>query len=431
VVLENSKRGNVMNKRKSPDLIANDILSPQVSRRGFARSLGGLAAGAAGVGGLGGLAGLASTLARAGEFNGSRPYKIGFVAPLSGPFAPEAISMQRGFDLGLEEINSAGGIAGQKVVSIVQDSQSSSAVCGTVVKKFVREEKVDAIVGTITIDDEIVAGQIATPAGVPALFPEGGYINAYCNTTSVLMGETCYDWVAPLVPFMAEKYGRKFLLVATDITFTHAYNAIAKQRLSEIGGTVLDEIYAPPGTADFSSTVAKIKSANPDVILSSVVGGDAIAFVKQAQSLGLLPGAHLAGITLQPEFYPAMGDAIDGLYACMRYSEEIDTPANAAFKAAYKKKYGSGPIPMVATSAYYTPSFVKAAVEKAGTYDGRKVFEAFKGIKVKTILSDQPLEVDPTTLNVRYPMYITQVQKGGLFKIVKNVGFVKNDLKCS
>jgi hypothetical protein len=27
-------------------------------------------------------------------------------------------------------------------------------------------------------------------------------------------------------------------------------------------------------------------------------------------------------------------------------------------------------------------------------------------------------------------MYITQIQKGGLYKIVKEVGFVKNDLKC-
>jgi ABC-type branched-subunit amino acid transport system substrate-binding protein len=418
-----------MSERKSPDLTSNNILSSQLSRRTFTQSTAKLAA--VGATGIGGVAGLTSRFAHAAEFKGSRPYKIGFVAPLSGPFAPEGASMQRGFDLGVETINAAGGIAGQKVVSIAQDSQSSSAVCGTIVKKFVREEKVDTVVGTITIDDETITGQIATPAAVPSLFPEGGYVNAYCNTTSVLLGETCHDWVAPLVPFMAEKFGKKFLLVSTDITFTHAYMAIAKHYISQLGGSVLDEIYAPPGTADFSSTVAKIKSANPDVILSAVVGGDAIAFVKQAQSLGLLPGAHLAGISLQPEFYPAMGDAVDGLYACMRYSEEIDTPANVSFKAAYRKKYGEGPIPMVATAAYYALDFMKAAVEKAGTYDGKAVFNAYKGLKVKTILSNEPLEVDPTTLNVHYPMYITQIQKGGLFKIVKDVGIIKNDLKCA
>jgi ABC-type branched-subunit amino acid transport system substrate-binding protein len=419
-----------MSEQKSPETKAENILSSRLSRRAFTQSAGGFAAGAVGIGSLGGVAGLTSTLARAAEFKGPRPYKIGFVAPLTGPFAPEGLSMQRGFDLGVEAINATGGIAGHKVEAILQDTQSTPAVCGTVVKKFIQEEKVDLIVGTITIDEEVVASQVASTASVPVLFPEGGFFRAYCNTTGVLLGETSYDWVAPLVPFMAEKFGKKFLLVATDITFSHAYLSIAKEYISQVGGTVLDEIYAPPGTADFSSTVAKIKTAKPDVIFSCVVGGDAIAFVKQAQSLGLLPGANLTGITLQPEFYPAMGDAVDGLYACMRYSEEISTAANTAFKAAYRKKYGEGPIPMVATTAYYSLDFVKAAVDKAGTYDRKAVFSAFKGVQAKTILSDKPLEVDPTTMNVRYPMYITQIQKGGLYKIVKDTGFTKYELKC-
>ncbi len=84
----------------------------------------------------------------------------------------------------------------------------------------------------------------------------------------------------------------------------------------------------------------------------------------------------------------------------------------------------------MATTAYYSLDFVKAAVEKAGTYDKKAVFNAFKGIEAKTILSDKPIKIDPTTMNPSYPMYITQIQKGGLYKIVKEVGFVKNDLKC-
>ena len=47
--------------------------------------------------------------------------------------------------------------------------------------------------------------------------------------------------------------------------------------MKEAGVTILGEIYAPLGTADWSSTIAKIKSAKPDVIYSAVVGGDAIA----------------------------------------------------------------------------------------------------------------------------------------------------------
>ena len=412
-----------MTERKSP---TDNILSPRLSRRAF----GSMAIGLAGATALGNVANLVGNRAFAADFKGSRPYKIGFVAPLTGPVAPEGMSMQRGFNLGVEAINAAGGIAGQQVVVVSQDTQAVPAVAGTVVKKFIQEENVDMIIGTITNDEEVVASQLCAAAGVPVLFPEAGFWHSFCNATTVMMGENSFDLNAPLVPFMAEKFGKKFLLIGSDFSFPHAYLGVAKTYMAKAGVTVLDEIYAPLGTADWSSTIAKIKSAKPDVIYSGVVGGDAIGFVKQAQSLGLLPGAHLTGVNLQPEFYPPMGDAVDGQFACVRYSEDIKTVANDKFKADYKKKYGEGPIPLVATTAYYSLDFVKAAVEKAGSYDKKAVFNAFKGIEAKTILSDKPLRIDPTTMNVGYPMYITQIQKGGLYKIVKDVGFVKNDLKC-
>jgi urea transport system substrate-binding protein len=404
-----------MSKLKS---LSGGVASARLTRRALTR----LGAGAA----------AAAVIGRAAfaEFKGPRPYKIGFVAPLTGPVAPEGSSMQKGFNLGLETINVAGGIAGHPVEAVTQDTQAVPAVAGTVVKKFIQENKVDMIVGTITGDEEEVASKICAAAGVPVLFPEAGFWYMFCDSTTVMLGENSYDLCAPLVPFMAEKFGKKFLLIGSDFSFPHAYLGVAKHYISQVGGTVVDELYAPLGTADWSSTIAKIKAAKPDVIFSGVVGGDAIGFVKQAQSLGLLPAAHLTGVNLQPEFYPAMGDAVDGQYACVRYSEDIKTAANEKFKEAYHKKYGPAPIPLVGTTAYYSFDFIKAAVEKAGTYDPKAVFNALKGIKARTILSDQPLEVDPTTMNIRYPMYITQIQKGGLYKIVKDVGFVKNDLKC-
>lgn len=401
-----------------------------LSRRSFNRNIARLGAAIAAASAFGGMANLVAGSARAAGFKGSRSYKIGFVAPLTGPVAPEGIAMQRGFDLGVEAINAAGGIAGQKIEVVSQDTQAVPAVAGTVVKKFIQEENVDLILGTITNDEEVVASQLCAAAGVPVLFPEVGFWHSFCDATTVMMGANSFELNGPLVPFVADKFGKKFLLIGSDFSFPHAYLDVAKRYMKEAGVTVIDEIYAPLGTADWSSMIAKIKSAKPDVIYSAVVGGDAIAFVKQAQSLGLLPGAHLTGVNLQPEFYPAMGDAVDGQYTCVHYTEDIGTAANKKFIADYNKKYGAGPIPQVAATSYYSLDFIKAAVEKAGTYDRKAVFEAFKGVEADTILSDKPVKIDPATMNPDYPVYIVQIQKGGLYKIVKDVGFVENDLKC-
>lgn len=418
--LEDSKKGNVMTDSKHSD---GALSSHPLSRRAALRGAGGLAISLAGATALGSMFGRPAWAAE-------RSFKIGFVAPLSGPVAPEGLSMQNGFKLGLDAINAAGGIAGKPVVAVTQDTKADPAVVVTVCKKFIQEEKVDMIVGTITNDEEDAANKVCSAAGVPLAFIEAGFWHSFCNSSAVLFGENSYDLCAPLVPFMAEKFGKKFLLIGSDFSFPHAYLGVAKKYIAQVGGTVVDELYAPLGTPDWSSSIAKIKSANPDVIFSGVVGGDAIGFAKQAQALGLLPNAHLTGVNLQPEFYPAMGGAVDGQYACVRYSEGIANADNDQFKAAYKKAYGAGPIPLVGSTAYYAFRFIKAAVEKAGSYDKKKVFAAFKGIEAMTPLSDKPLKIDPTTVSVGYPMYICQIQPGGLYKIVKDVGLVKNELAC-
>jgi ABC-type branched-subunit amino acid transport system substrate-binding protein len=419
-----------MSERKSLELITDNILSPPLSRRAFTRGAGTIAMGFAGATALGSVASLVGSPARAANFKGTRPYKIGFVGPFTGPVAPEGTGMKQGFDLGLEAINAAGGIGGHPVEVVVQDDQGAPPMTGTVIKKFVQEEKVDLILGTITSDEETVASSLGTSFGIPVVFIEAGFWVPFCNSTSVLMGESSFDLLAPLIPFMAKKFGKKWMLIGTDFEFPHQYLGVAKKYLADAGCSVVGELYAPFGTPDYSSMIAKIKSAAPDVTLSGVVGGEAIAFCKQALSLGLLPSAHVTGVMLQPDFYPAMGGAVDGQYACVRYSEELKNPDNEQFIAAYKKKYGPGAISLVASTAYYSLRFIKAAVDKAETYDPKKVFQAFKGLEAKTVVSDKPLKIDPVTLAVKYPMYIAQIQPGGLFKIVENVGTVSGGLKC-
>ncbi|MGO4841348.1 ABC transporter substrate-binding protein, partial [Rhizobiaceae sp. 2RAB30] len=126
----------------------------------------------------------------------------------------------------------------------------------------------------------------------------------------------------------------------------------AKSKLLAAGGTVLAEEYAPLGTSDWSSIVSKLKASDPEVVLSSVVGGDAITFVKAAHSLGLLEKAKITGISLQPEFYPAMGSVVDGQFTVARYTPEIKSEGNAVFMQAYKQAHGDGPIPSIASTAY-------------------------------------------------------------------------------
>ena len=369
-------------------------------------------------------------------FSAERSYKVGFVVPLTGPIAPEGEAMRRGLELGLAKLNAAGGIGGRPVELLVQDNQSQPALAAQLARKFIQQEQVDMIVGTVTFDEMTAVRSIAELSGTPFVTLEAGMYAAAgtpsltCGSSMIILGETVAQLLSPTIPYMTERFGKKWAFVGSDYQFPRDYTSYGKQKLSEAGGTVVAEEYAPLGTADWSSIVSKLKAAEPEVILSSVVGGDAIAFIKAAESLSLLQQTKVTGISLQPEFYPAMGSAIDGQISIARYSPEIATAGNDEFKAAYVAAHGEGPIPSISSTAYDCWGYIKAAVERAGSFQPGEVVSAFDGVEASSILSATQLRIKPGARDIDYPMYVCEVMPGGTWKILQEAGVVGSNLTC-
>lgn len=373
---------------------------------------------------------------RGSSFSAERSLKVGFIVPLTGPIAPEGEAMRRGLELGLSKLNAAGGIGGRPVELITQDNQSQPALAAQVARKFVQQEEVDMIVGTVTFDEMTAVRSIAKLTGTPFVTLEAGMYAAVgtpsptCGGSMIILGETVAQLLDPTIPYMTERFGKKWAFVGSDYQFPRDYTSYGKRKLEEAGGTTVAEEYAPLGTADWSSIVSKLKAAEPEVILSSVVGGDAIAFIKAAESLGLLQNTKVTGISLQPEFYPAMGSAVDGQISIARYSPEIATAANQEFKAAYVGAHGEGPIPSIASTSYDCWGYIKAAVERAGSFEPSEIVAAFDGVEARSILSDTPLQIKQGSRDIDYPMYVCEVMPGGLWRIEQEAGVIGSGLTC-
>jgi len=393
---------------------------------------------------LAGAAGLAAALPallRPGfaqaPFVAERSLKLGFIVPLTGPIAAEGESMRRGLELGIAAVNAAGGIGGKPIELIMQDNQSQPAMAATVAKKFIEQEKVDVIIGTVTFDEATVVEKLATRAGVPFITLENGYYVAEgtpsmtCGAaTMIAFGENVAQMIDPLVDYFTQQGGGKWAFVGNDYQFPRDYLGYARRKAEPKGVTIAVEEYAPIGTADWSSTVSKIKAANPDLILSAVVGGDAIAFVKTAESMGLLPATKFTGVSLLPELYPAFGGAVDGQIAITHYAPDLRNAQNDAFKAAYAAAHGEGIIPAIASMTYDSLAFIKAAAEKAASFEPQKFLAAFDGIEAMTVFSDKPVRVQPRVRAIDYPMFACRIEPGGNWALVEELGVVANQLTC-
>src|SRR5690606_3320075 len=127
---------------------------------------------------------------------------------------------------------------------------------------------------------------------------------------------------------------------------------------------------SPLGTADWQPVIGKLANADPDWILTAVVGGDAVSFMNQADQFGLLTDRGITGTTSQQEVYGALGPILEGRMTALQYSDQTAGADNEAFVAAYREAYGdNGSISAIAATAYEAVRFIAAAVNAAGSYD--------------------------------------------------------------
>jgi len=153
------------------------------------------------------------------------------------------------------------------------------------------------------------------------------------------------------------------------------------------------ELFPKLGVTDFTSHIAAIQQAKPNLLMTSFWSGDATILMKQATAVGLFK--NMKGVfttaggvhdSLKKEFTPA------GLllgYNTMYFDDPKGSPLLKQFVREYKAKYNEYP-PYESDHAYFNIESYKAAVEKAYAAAGKwpskaEVVKALEGIEVESL----------------------------------------------
>jgi branched-chain amino acid transport system substrate-binding protein len=130
------------------------------------------------------------------------------------------------------------------------------------------------------------------------------------------------------------------------------------------------------GTTDFTPYITKIMAAGPDLLFSSIWGGDYVAFYKQALRYGLYDKMKFASTIAFGVNPSAIGkDHPEGLLVGVHanyhftYPSGDRWPANAGFVQRYFKRWKEYPN-YEAEGAYTAIQCLKAAVERANRLEG-------------------------------------------------------------
>ncbi len=366
----------------------------KTSRRQFLKGIGAAAVGAGALGAPG--------ILRAQTKRGvpSDPVKLGVLAIRAGVAAPVGAAGQRGVEWWAERVNRAGGILGRRV-DLVLEEESSPKDTVERFRKLVLQNKVDVVSGGISTAVGLALGPVAEELGTVWL--------SWDATTQNGVEETMPKpkWSFRSVDNEVEAIGGAILTakylkgvktvagINNDYSYGRdcwaSYLAVLKRYTPDVK-PVLD-LWPKLGVTDFTSHIAAIQQARPDLLMSSFWSGDTTIFMKQAAAVGLFRNMKACFTTgggvhdsLKKSFTP------EGLilgYNSMYFNYSGASPLLRQFVRDYKAKYGEYP-PYECDHAYFTMEAYKAAVEKAYQAAGQwpskeQLVKALEGIEVESL----------------------------------------------
>ena len=308
------------------------------------------------------LAGAIAVPAAAQGSDGITTAKLGAVYAFSGPFAIYSTTIKNGLEMAMAELNAKGDI---KLELLMEDDRSTKDDAINVYQKFIQRDNALLIFGPLTGGQVFAAAPLAQRAKVPVMLtsvatPGVTGVGDYVFRTSVES--------ATIIPATVKAAKENFKSTKVAQIYTNddqfsvgefkAYEAALKAN----GVQVLTVETVRTGDVDFSAQLTKIKSLNPDTLVISSQGQEAVGIMTQARKLGL-DKVHLIGGNAfnSSGVVKEAGKSMEGALSATPWSLDMTHPKSVEFVKKYRDKYKADP-DWLAAQSYDAVYLVKQAL---------------------------------------------------------------------
>ena len=224
--------------------------------------------------------------------------RIAFLIPLSGPAGLWGPSCQTSAMLASQEVNAGGGILGREIELVFTDAGADPDLVAEDTLDLIAENRAEAVIG-MHISAVRVALVRALRGRLPYVYTpvyEGGER----SPGLFMVGETPARQLKPAIHWLADhRQARRWYLIGNDYVWPHVSHRAARRYVKETGGEVVGVDYVPFGCEDHEMYLARIRKAQPDVVLVSMVGTDCVTFNRAFASAGL--ARHMLRLSVASE----------------------------------------------------------------------------------------------------------------------------------
>lgn len=292
--------------------------------------------------------------------------KIGAMLPLSGDAAQYGEWGKNGISLAADEINSKGGINGNKIEVVYEDDAADPKKGVSAVNKLISIDKVNVLIGPIPSAVTLAIAPICEKNEVVVL-------SSSSNPTITHSGDYIFrNWPSDDFEGLAmAQYAIKMKF--NRIAVFHINNEyglgiakVFKEQYLKLGGSVLITETFMQGSSDMRSLLTKIRSYNPDAIYLIGHTKENGHIVKQARDMDI-KSQILGTVGIEgTDFLNIADERAEGvIYTAPAFDPDSQYPEVKTYQDAYIIKYGRKS-EIFAATAYDALNIIALMIQKYG-----------------------------------------------------------------
>lgn len=303
------------------------------------------------------------------------------VGPLTGTQADFGKHALWGAQVAVDEINAAGGILGKNVEIKSYDDENVAEKAAAAAELIVSDESIVAVAaGHYSSSIALVGAPIYQEGGIPAIsnsasHPDYSAVGDYIFRNNLTEeDEFRFAFQMPVIAG-AKKVAIVSLMSDFGQLVTDDLVEMANEYGEQLGFEIVCESYFTDGTVDFAPNIAEVTSSGADTIIFSAEYNNLAAFAQQLRKTDTTTQIIGLMTTYNGELITLAGDAVEGmyLYSCFDPNSEDELIQN--FVKEYVDANGMQP-DFVAANAYDSVYMLKAAIEKANSFDREAIKDA-------------------------------------------------------
>jgi branched-chain amino acid transport system substrate-binding protein len=295
---------------------------------------------------------------------------------------------RNGWELAVEEINTAGGVLGRNIEVVSRDDNGKPNDAVKIAEELVSRDGVVMLAGTffshigLAVTDFAHQKEVmfvaAEPLSDALTWAKGNHFTFRLRPNTTMQAAMLAEQAAKLP-------ATRWATIAPNYKYGQdavaAFKAELRKRKPDV--EFVAEQWPALFKIDAGAEAQALANANPEAIYNVTFGGDLAKFVREGKLRGLFAGREVVSLLSgEPEYLDALKDEAPEGWIVTGYPwYAIDTPEHRAFVNAYRARFNDYPR-LGSIVGYNTFKAIAAIIEKAGSTDTEKMIAAAEGITV-------------------------------------------------